>query len=56
MDNAQDRLPRSVRVCVMLALLAALLLLACMQSALPLRERLRWRGRSVADLLFRRPR
>jgi len=55
MDNAQDRLPRSVRVCVMLALLAALLLFANMQSALPLRE-LRWRGRSLADLWQRRSR
>lgn len=54
MDHAQDQMPRAVRVWVMLALLAALLLLAGMQSALPLRERLRWRGRSLADLWLRR--
>jgi peptidoglycan/LPS O-acetylase OafA/YrhL len=56
MDNEQDRMPRAVRICVMLALLAALLLLAGLQSALPLRERLRWRGRSLADLFLRRSR
>lgn len=56
LDNAQDQMPRWVRVCVMLALLAALLLLAGVQSAMPLRERLRWRGQSLADLLLRRSR
>jgi hypothetical protein len=56
LDHAQDQMPRGVRVCVMLVLLAALLLLAGMQSATPLRERLSWRGRSLADLVLRRPR
>jgi len=56
LDLAPDQMPRSVRVCVMLVLLAALLLLAGLQSALPLRERLRWCGRSLADLWQRRPR
>ncbi|HEU4419021.1 MAG TPA: hypothetical protein VFT55_08790 [Planctomycetota bacterium] len=56
LDHAQDQMPRGVRVCVMLALLGALLLLAGMQTAMPLRERLRIRGRSLADLWLRRQR
>ncbi|HEX6811140.1 MAG TPA: hypothetical protein VF384_05930 [Planctomycetota bacterium] len=56
LDLAQDQGPRWLRVCVMLGLVAALLVYAGLQSATPLSERLRWRGRSLADLLLRRPR
>ena len=53
MGHAEDRTSRKVRAVILLVLVVGLLGLAITQSPVPWRERLRWRGRSVRDLLRR---